>query len=149
MSSPGLPTLTLDVAARRGERAVVATTLLILSLAIYQWSLPAPVLVIAGAGACVATIAGFAMLGWLAGHRRLARIVCGPDGRWTLCEAGGTVTESALSNASRVSTRALWLCWTARSGKPLLLVRGDIPDVDFRRLVVRLRVAGLPVGDEH
>jgi hypothetical protein len=115
MSSPGLPTLTLDIAGRRGERAVVASTLCLLLIAILESSLPAIARGIVGACACVATIAGFAMLGWITGKRRLTRIVCQPDGRWALCEASGTVTQAALSSASRVSTRVLWLRWNARS----------------------------------
>jgi len=147
MSSPGLPTLTIDVAARRGERGIVVATLLIVPVAISQWSLPPAVLAAGGAFAFVAMVAGFAAIGWTGGGRRLARIVCQSDGRWVLCEAGGRVIEAELSSGSRISPRALWLSWNVRRHRPLLLLPGDIPDADFRRLIVRLRVAPFPATD--
>jgi hypothetical protein len=147
MSSPGLPLLPIDVAARRGERCVALATLLMVSLAIGHWDLPG---VARAGGAAVVVLAmayGFAALGWIGGQRRLARIVCRPDGRWALCEAGGRVVDAELTDASRISPSAVWLCWNVRRFRPLLLVRGDIPDTDFRRLLVRLHVA--PFGSQE
>jgi hypothetical protein len=147
MSSPGLPLLPIDVAARRGERCVTFAALLMVSLAIAHWDLPAAVRAGVAAVVVLGVAYGFAVLGWLGGQRGLARIVCRPDGRWVLCETGGRVIDAELTDASRISPGAVWLCWNVRRFRPLLLVRGDIPDTDFRRLLVRLRVA--PFGGQE
>ena len=140
MSSPGLPTLTIDVAARRTERRLVVATLLIVPFAMWQSGLPSAGVLVTFVIAC-----GFVALGWVGGRSRIARIVCRPDGRWSLCEASGRVIDADLSMASRASPHAVWLRWHA-SRRALLLVRGDIPDNEFRRLLVRLRVAPFPDG---
>lgn len=149
MSSPGLPTLTIDVSARRGERRIVVATLLIVPFALWQWSLPDAAVAIAGALFVVAIACGFVAAGWVVGRRRLARIVCQADGRWALYEASGRVIDAELTAATRTSSHAVWLCWTERRFAPLLLLRGDIPNDEFRRLLVRLRVAPSRTRDEH
>ncbi len=148
MSSPDLPILTIDVAARRGERLIVAATLLILPFAVVQWASASAAL--AGIGALVMLVIayGFVALGWIGGPSRLVRIACRPDGRWSLCDAAGRRVDANLTAASRTSPHALWLCWDSLR-RPLLLVRGDIADDEFRQLLVRLRVAPWPTKDEH
>jgi len=149
MSSPGLPTLTIDVASRRAERRIVFAVLLLMPIAISQWTLPHALFASVAALVAAAIVGGFVALGWIGGRGRLARIVCRPDGRWLLCEANGREIEAELTAASRMSTRALWLCWNARRHRPLLLLRGDISDAEFRRLLVRLRIAPFPAKDDH
>jgi hypothetical protein len=144
MSSPGSPTLTIDIAARRGERCVAAATLAMFAIALLSWNLASPRLAVAGAAFAIATLGGFLFLGWIGGGRRLTRVTCQPDGRWVLHEANGRTTAAELASASRISSRALWLCWCGRTLKPLLLLRSDLPPADFRRLLVRLRVAPFP-----
>jgi hypothetical protein len=141
MSSTGSPTLTVDVAARHGERRIVLATLLIAPLAVLQLELRGLVLAVVLILALTAIVGGFRAINWLGDARRLTRIVCQSDGSWLLYEAGGRVTETDLTNATRFSTHALWLCWSGRRLRPLLLLRGDLPAADFRRLRVRLRVA--------
>jgi hypothetical protein len=148
MSSPGLPTLTIDIAARRGERRIAVATLFIVPCAVAQWGLSSAALAGVGALVVVALAYGFIALGWVGGGSRLTRIVCRSDGTWSLCEASGQRVETDLTTASRISPQALWLRWDARR-PPLLLLRGDIPDNEFRQLLVRLRVAPWRTKDEH
>ena len=143
MSSTGSPTQTIDVAARSGERRVVIATLLIVPLAILQLDFPGPILAAAIVLAIVALVGSFRAIHWIGDARRLTRVVCRSDGGWLLYEADGRVTETDLTNATRFSTHALWLCWAGRRLSPLLLLPGDIPATDFRRLRTRLRVAPL------
>ena len=140
MSSPGLPTISLDIRARRGEPALVAcaTTAALCVLSFSNES----ILSVALAAMCLLTslLGLFYTVGWLWGPRRLTRIVWQPDGCWVLCEANGKTHECELSQSSRATPYAAWLRWAGRSTRPLLLVPGDVPDTDFRRLIVRLRL---------
>jgi hypothetical protein len=149
MSSPGLPTLTIDVAARRGEHRVVYASLALVSFAFWQWDLPLLILAGVAASGLIVMVAGYRALGWLNGGARLARIVCQADGGWVLYEATGRAMPARLSPQCRISPHALWLRWDARGRRPLLLLPGDVPDDDFRRLLVRLRMASLQPRDEH
>jgi hypothetical protein len=144
MSSPDFPTLHLDVSARRTERALA---LVVLSLAVLATFLlfQQSFVRIAVAALCSTLAIGiaFRLLGWLGGARQLTRVVCQPDGQWVLSDAGGRRIECELKSSSRITGSALWLEWTGRTGPPLLLLNGDVPAADFRRLVVRLRLARL------
>lgn len=148
MSSPGSPHLPIDVAARRGERRIVIAALLTVPFAISQWDLPGAALASIGALVEAAIAYGLHTLGWLGGGSRIVRIVSRADGRWSLCDASGRVVDTDLTAASRISPHALWLRWDA-DRRPLLLMRGDIPDAELRRLLVRLRVAPFRMRDEH
>jgi hypothetical protein len=141
MSSSGLPTLSIDVAARRGERIVAAALVLSVPVAILPAGLPLYAAAVLAVALVLLLGAGFARLGWIGGRRRLTRIVCRPDGRWVLWEQGGRTLEAMLTSASRVSPHMLWLKWQPRRG-PLLLFSTDLSSTDFRRLSVRLRLAG-------
>lgn len=140
MSSPGSPSINLDVRARRAEPAVVAFAIAatLCGLAFSNESIFSVIL----AAACLLTsvVGLFYTVGWLGGPRRLTRIVWQAEGGWLLCDAGGMTHACELSGASRVTPYVAWLCWTGRWTRPLLLVSGDVPDADFRRLVVRLRL---------
>jgi hypothetical protein len=141
MSSPGFPTLNLDVSARRAER-LIATSILVITVAglsLLQQSLASVAIVVLCAAVSVGF--GFRTIGWIGGPRRLARIVCQADGHWLLCDADGRTSEAMLSGASRITPFAMWLAWTGRAGRPLLLLPGDVAASDFRRLVVRLRLS--------
>jgi hypothetical protein len=106
-----------------------------------------------------AVITGLWLQGWLGGARRWARIAWLPDGRWQLRDARHTDVIAELRADSRIGARWLWLRWNAesawRSRPSMLLVHGDIPTADLRRLIVRLRLdacpqtaAALPVRDD-
>jgi hypothetical protein len=140
MSSTGFPTLTIDVGARRGDRLVAAAVLLLVVAAILQLERRPSTIALVLLCAIVSIAGTFLMIGWIAGKRRVARIVCQSDGRWLLGEAGGRTSERELSGVSRVSAHAIWLQWQGELMRPLLLLPGDIPEADFRRLVVRLRL---------
>jgi hypothetical protein len=144
MSSPDFPTLHLDVSARRTERALA---LVVLSLAVLATFLlfQQSFVTIAIAALCSTLTIGIAFrrFGWLGGARRLTRVVCQPDGQWVLSDVGGRRIECELKSSSRITARALWLEWTGGGGPPLLLLAGDVPAADFRRLVVRLRLGRL------
>lgn len=93
-------------------------------------------------------IAGLWLHGWLGGAHRLARIARLPDGRWQLRDARHTDVIAELRADSRVGARWLWLRWNAGSAwRPqpsMLLVHGDLPTADLRRLSVRLRLDACP-----
>jgi hypothetical protein len=142
-------TLTIDVRARRAERllgvlalfGVVGAGLLLPPVSL--------LVTVSFSLVTVAMIAGMWRQGWLGGARRLARIDWLPEGQWQLRDARHTEVAADLRADSRIGTHWLWLRWNAQSacsrGRSMLLVRGDIPDHDLRRLVVRLRLdAGIP-----
>lgn len=140
MSSPGSPTINLDVRARRAERVIVGSAL---AATLFGLSFSNESIVsVAFAAACLLTsvLGLFYTVGWLGGPRRLTRIVWRAEGGWLLCDASGMTHECELSGASRATPYATWLCWVGHRTRPLLLVSGDVPDADFRRLVVRLRL---------
>jgi hypothetical protein len=95
-----------------------------------------------------AVIAGLWLHGWLGGARRWARIAWMPDGRWQLRDARHTDVIAELRSDSRVGARWVWLRWNAESAwarRPsMLLVHGDIPTADLRRLLVWLRLDACP-----
>jgi len=140
MSSPVFPTLNLDVGGRRADRWLAIAVLITTPVALTLLKQPLAVAIALMAGATVALAAGFRLAGWLGGPRRIVRIVCQSDGHWVLSDAADRVSECALSGASRVTPFAVWLWWQGRS-QPLFLLPGDLPTADFRRLVVRLRLA--------
>ena len=74
--------------------------------------------------------------------------VAGADGRWQLRDARHTDVIAELRADSRVGARWLWLRWNAGSAwRPqpsMLLVHGDLPTADLRRLSVRLRLDACP-----
>jgi hypothetical protein len=141
MSSPGFPTLNLDVSARRAERATAIAILMAILATLSLLQQPVATVATVMLCAAVSIGCGFHFIGWIGGPNRLTRIACEPDGRWLLCDAGGRTSEVVLSGASRVTPFALWLEWVDRKGRPLLLLPGDVSSVDFRRLVVRLRLS--------
>lgn len=162
MSLPSSATqiLTIDVRARRAERVLGVLAALGLAGA---GMLLIPTFSFLSAACCVfviaAVIAGLWLHGWLGGAHRLARIAWLPDGQWQLRDARHTNVIAQLRADSRVGARWLWLRWNAGPAWPrqpsMLLVHGDVPAADLRRLIVRLRLdacpqtaAELPVRDD-
>lgn len=96
----------------------------------------------------IAALAGLWLHGWLGGPRRLARIARLPDGRWQLRDERHTDVIAELRADSRIGARWVWLRWNAESAWPrrpsMLLVDGDLPPADLRRLIVRLRLDACP-----
>lgn len=148
MSSPGLPTLELDVRPRRAEPCLASLAICIAGAA--PW--------LAGHGwkhlllavvAMTGCIVGLRLAGWLGGLRRIDRIAWRADGTWQLTDAGGRCYEAVLRTDSRVAASMLWLRWDARSGaaakrtrRSMWLTAQDVPQQQLRRLGVRLRLAG-------
>ncbi len=147
MSSTGLPTLTIDIAARRGERRIAIATLLLLPLVILAMDLPPIAAALTALSVTICLAVGFAVIGWIGDSQRLSRIVCQCDGRWLLIDANGRTHEAELSPVSRISSSALWLHWSGRRLRPLLLFAGDVAPDAYRRLLVRLRLAPFPRKD--
>ena len=156
MSSHGLPTLTFDLHSLRAQRYVAtgAVSLAAVACVLFRgtigWSLN--ILVCFMTGSVIA--AAFHRAGWLGRRHCLTRITWRSDGCWIVTDARGHNFEAALRPDSRMSPHIIWLCWliqdshdVRRQWNPwrrlqssLLLVRGDVPQGDFRRLLVRLRV---------
>jgi hypothetical protein len=148
MSSPGLPALTLDIAARRGERLVALVGLTLAVCAIFLTDVPFSMQLALAVPLTALLAVQFAAIGWLGGKRRIARVVCQQSGHWVLYEAGGRQFHADLSAATRVTKQVVWLCWSGREWRPLLLLAGDLPPQEYRRLFVRLRLAPFPHSDE-
>jgi hypothetical protein len=146
MSSHGSPTLASDLRTRRAEPACAALLIVLGSLA------PALIGPIAGTGfkvSCIVVLAAvlaaaFRRAGWLGGGGSLARMVWRGDGSWTLTFRSGRQAEATLDGSTRMSPVAIWLNWELGGARPrkrsLLLIPGDLPESDFRRLLVRLRL---------
>ena len=152
MSSPGFPTLNIDVSARRGERYVA---FLAIGLALVGATLLIQQSVVgAAAAACISVFIACVLsrAGWLGGARSIRRLVWQSEGQFLLTNERGDRLTCELGTSSRVTAHAVWLDWVQRGVPPLLLFSGDVPDVDFRRLVVRLRLTAHSdirgVGDE-
>jgi hypothetical protein len=145
MSLPDFATLTIDVRARRAERllgmvaltGVAMTAVLLLSVSMM---LAFAVLVL-GLGA---TAFGLRSQGWLGGAGGLTSISWLADGRWLLSDGCHTNQPAELRGDSRVGSRWVWLRWQLLSSpsksRSMLLLDGDIPAADLRRLIVRLRL---------
>jgi hypothetical protein len=149
LPSSATQTLTIDVRARRAERVLGVLASLGLAGA---GMLLIPTFSFISAASCAvvtaAVIAGLWLHGWLGGTRRWARIARLPDGRWQLRDARHTDVSAELRSDSRVGARWVWLRWNAESAWPrhpsMLLIHGDIPTADLRRLIVRLRLEACP-----
>lgn len=137
--------MTIDVRARRAERLFGVVALLgAMAAGLLLFPTASPPAAALFGSAVAAVLAGLWSHGWLGGPRRLAKIAWLPDGQWQLSDACHTNAAAELRADSRVGARWLWLRWNAESAgwRPpaMLLVRGDIPAADFRRLTVRLRL---------
>jgi len=146
MPLPESPRLDIDVRQRRAERwiAVISTSLapalpwlLLDSLAGVRWASAA-----ASAGLLIALIlgAGFHRAGWLAGSRRIARMVWSADGFWVLIDTAGRAREACLAADTRIGPGCVWLRWQTPDSHSMLLLPGDAPPDQLRRLLVRLRI---------
>ena len=147
MSSPGLPTLELDVRSRRAEPCAARLALLLAAgapLFIGQdWEHLALAVM-----ATVACAIGFRRAGWLGGAHRIERVVWLAEGRWRLTDAAGQECDAVLGPSSRVAAGMMWLSWTrhpaaAEGGtRSMWLTSRDVPQQQLRRLGVQLRLAG-------
>jgi hypothetical protein len=143
MSSHASPPLVLEVGGRRADRRGVALLLALTVLVVAVAWLQGAAL---GLGLCLATagVLGYGL--WRArwfGVRRLSRIAWLADGRWELVDASGQVLEASLRGDTRVGSHYVWLRWNADVARSMLLFRGDLTEVELRRLIVRLRIQGL------
>ena len=147
MSLPDSAMLMVDVRARRAERLLGAWALLAVAVTSALLSSLSPLLATLLFALAAVTIAlELWRQGWLGGQRRLTAISWLPDGRWLLADGCDSSMPADLRADSRVGGQWLWLRWNAeRPRRPrcrsLLLVGGDIPTPDLRRLVTRLRLA--------
>jgi hypothetical protein len=162
MSSPGSPTLVFDVSTRRAESRVAwmalagcAVTSILVYTSIGRQVDPAAMAAWAAAilSATVIISVGLSRVGWLGGGRRIQHVVWLSGGGWLLTDAAGRNYTGCLRGNTRVAGRWTWLSWTidiragagaiAQPRRYLLLGPGDISAPDMRRLVVRLRMAGI------
>ena len=92
-----------------------------------------------------ALLASYRRAGWMGGARAIRSAVWDADGRWLLSRAGKT-WEAKLRGTSWVSARAMLLRWQAVNGSEphvsMLITVSDVGTVVFRRLAIRLRIAG-------
>jgi hypothetical protein len=141
MSLPESSRLDIDVRERRAERRVAVT---VISLgAMPPWLLLDSVQwlgLVAGLLSVLTMAAGFHWAGWLAGSRRIERVVWSADGFWMLIDAAGRNREAWLAADSRVGARCAWLRWRVPGVNSMLLMPGDVPPDQLRRLSVRLRI---------
>lgn len=88
--------------------------------------------------------AGLWRQGWLGGARRLIRVSWSSAGDWRLADGRNDDIPASLSEDSRIGGSWLWLRWHTHGGRrelrSMLLLKGDLPPVELRRLVVRLRL---------
>jgi hypothetical protein len=84
--------------------------------------------------------------GWIRGPWSLDSVVWDAEGRWFLSHAGKT-WEAALRGDSWVKGHVMLLRWHAVEGGErracMLFTASDLGGVIFRRLSVRLRIAGM------
>jgi hypothetical protein len=146
MSSHGSPTLAFDLRTRRSERVCA---ILLIALAAVAPALAGPILDPGLRLPCAIALSGvltaaFRWSGWLGGGKSLDGMVWRGDGVWLLTFQDGRQAEATLEGSTRMSPAAVWLRWKFEGLRPrwrsLLLIPGDLPEADFRRLLVRLRL---------
>jgi len=144
MSSPGSPTLDLDVRFRRTERLIACVAIagaMTGAWLIQPLMLLGPLqLALLSTTAAVLMAVGFWRSGWIGQRHRLDRIVWLADGRWLLSTANGERIEAELSHTTRRGGTFAWLRWRAPHRYSMLLVRGDLAGSGLRRLLVRLGI---------
>jgi hypothetical protein len=148
MSSPSLPTLTVDARSRRLESRVALLALALGAAAPFGLTgLDLPATVVASIASILVVGAGLRRAGWFPSRRRLAAFVWHADGRWVLTDVCNETFEGRLCADARVSERCVWLRWhigSKRSGsvRTMLLARGDVGENELRRLIARLGIEG-------
>jgi hypothetical protein len=148
MSSPGLPTLTVDARSRRCEARVALLALGFAGAApLGLTGLDFPATVAASVASILVIGAGLWRAGWLPSRRRLAAFVWHADGRWVLTDVCNMTFEGRLCADARIGERCVWLRWQAGSQRlgaerTMLLARGDVADRELRRLITRLGIEG-------
>lgn len=93
---------------------------------------------------------GFRRAGWLEGARRIVRVSWRAEGQWLLTDVQGREYEAVLRADTRVTIGVIWLRWSTQAAeagreggtRTMLLTLGDIPQLQLRRLGVRLRLSG-------
>lgn len=135
--------MTIDVRGRRTERLLGMVALI--AVAVAAALLPSFTPIQAAMFYTCATavvLGGLWRQGWLGGARRLTGLAWLADGRWLLTDARQSGMPAELLGGSRVGSRWLWLRWSAdySQRRSMLLLQGDLPAADLRRLVVRLRL---------
>ena len=139
MPLPESSRLDIEVRGRRAERrlAVIVT----LAGGALPWLvLDAGPSVAAGMLLALGLAAGFHRAGWLGGARRIERMVWASDGLWLLIDAAGHGREASLAADTRVGLGCVWLRWQVPGANSMLLLAGDVPPGQLRRLLVRLRM---------
>ena len=140
MSSPAYPTLNIDVSARRGERYVAFIAVGLAVCAAAMLFAQSPIIGTVASASTVIITRALMRSGWFGGPRSIARLVWQSEGQWLLTNKRGDQLTCELAGSSRVTPHVVWLDWVQRRVPPVLLLPGDVADVDFRRLVVRLRL---------
>jgi hypothetical protein len=142
MSLPGSPRLDIQVRERRAERWVASGSS-VLALLLPWLIVPAEgsVLLAVAAGLVAASVvaAGFYRAAWWSGPRRLERVIWDQEGYWLLMDASGRTREVQLAQ-TRLGPGCAWLHWHTSRPHTLLLMTGDVPADQLRRLSVRLRI---------
>jgi hypothetical protein len=140
MSSRNSPTLILDVRLRRTERYVAVFALVAsgcgAALLETPYALAVGVLGVALVGV------GLWRAGWLGSRHRLTSVSWQADGSWLLAESGKNIVRGELAGDSRLTRGGAWLRWRTERGlrRSLLLTRADVPEMELRRLLARLRI---------
>jgi hypothetical protein len=139
--------MTLDLRARSTERLLGGLALVAVGVASALAPLQSGLFLLAAPVICL----GLWRQGWLGGKRRLTAISWLPDGHWLLSDARQASIPADLRADSRVGGSWLWLRWTTDCSlrprrRSLLLLGGDIPNSDLRRLVVRLKLEAQLAG---
>lgn len=138
--------MTIDVRGRRTERLLGVVALVAVAVAAALLSSFTPFQAAAFYTCATAVVVfGLWQQGWLGGARRLTGLAWLADGRWLLSDARQPAMPADLLCGSRVGSRWLWLRWSAEGSqrphrRSMLLLHGDLPACDLRRLVVRLRL---------
>lgn len=143
MSSPGSPRLDIQVRERRAERWIAGGSC-VLALLVPWLIVPAErsllLALIASLGAAGVVAAGFYRAAWWLGPRRIERVIWDQEGYWFLTDASGRTREVQLAGDTRLGPGCIWLHWQTRRPHSVLLMQGDVPADQLRRLSVRLRI---------
>jgi hypothetical protein len=148
---PSSPAFNLDLSKHRIPRIFAWVTIFAAAVVpAFITAAPLIVRILGAVSAVLLLVRSYRRAGWIHGPRSLQFAVWDADGRWFLSRAGKT-WEARLRGDSWVSAHVLLLRWEVEEGSirrtTVLLTPIDLGPVDFRRLLVRLRVDGMRAAD--
>jgi hypothetical protein len=143
MSSLNSPPLNLELSAP-DLQAYIAWVAVLLAVSVPFIFLQSSAGALLGALSGTLVYWGLCSAHWLGRAGRVTRVTWFSDGRWTVQDPSGDVSECELHRTSRTFSKAVWLCLCPVNARwrriYVLATPSSVPSPQLRRLILRLRV---------